>query len=384
MRALESGRFLAGAPAVKNGLRVVSTYSGAGGLDIGFEAAGFTTVWANDFDPYAVETFNAGIPGGVAVAGDVNAVEHLMPAREEVDVVIGGPPCQGFSVAGHMRPDDPRSQHVWKFLDIVARLEPSAFVMENVAALAVNRRWSQLIDALESRARTMGYSVKTFVLNAAHYAVPQSRLRMFMIGVLGGDPVAPEATTADAPPTVAQELRRALPPYGAPGNDAFCTARITPAKRPVLRRSPYAGLLLNGKGRVLDLHSPALTLPASMGGNRTPIIDQAWFEGGHDWISKYCNWLWAGGAPVTSIPDRMRRLTVQEAAALQTFPSGLRFSGRQSAQFRQIGNAVPPKLAWHVARAVAAALDARVPVAPSDEEAAAHKRDGQLALLCAA
>jgi DNA (cytosine-5)-methyltransferase 1 len=354
--ALEAGLALQTAPASANGLRVVSLYSGAGGMDVGFAAAGFTPIWANDVDPFAVETFNANIPGGHAVAGDIDRAELLLPAPEEVDVVIGGPPCQGFSVAGHMRTDDPRSRHVWKFLSIVERLRPSAFVMENVAALAVNRRWSQLIVGLETRARQLGYRAETFVLDASHHAVPQSRQRMFLVGVKDGDPLHPEPTTRGAAPTVAGELRR-LPPYGAPGNDALCTARVTPAKNPVLRRSPYAGLLLNGKGRVLDLGSPALTLPASMGGNRTPIIDQTWLEGGYDWISKYHDWLWRGGAPVRRIPARMRRLTVQEAAALQTFPRGYGFVGRQTAQFRQIGNAVPPMLAFHVAQAVAAALD---------------------------
>ncbi len=367
-----------GASEARNGYRVVSLYSGAGGMDIGFEAAGFETIWANDFDPVAVETFNANIPGDRAIAGDIARVERLLPPPSAVDVVIGGPPCQGFSVAGHMRPDDPRSKHVWNFLRIVEWLQPSGFVMENVAALAVNRRWARVIAQLERKARAMGYRARTFVLDASNHGVPQSRKRMFLVGVRGAEPLGPEETTRDSPPTVAQQLAE-LPPYGQPGNDLLCTARITPAKRPVLRRSPYAGLLLNGKGRVLDLHSPALTLPASMGGNRTPIIDQEWLEGGDDWISDYCARLWQGEAPVREIPDRMRRLTVQEAAALQTFPLGFSFAGRQSAQFRQIGNAVPPMLAFHVARALAETLDAR-----DTESDAAVARDDQLALLSAA
>ena len=121
--------------------------------------------------------------------------------------------------------------------------------------------------------------------------------------------------------------------------------------------SNNAGLLFNGKGRVLNLDAPALTLPASMGGNRTPVIDQLQLETGcRCWIEEYHAHLWAGGDPWVEAPDRLRRLTVQEAAALQTFPAGWQFVGTQSAQFRQIGNAVPPELAFQVARAVSRML----------------------------
>jgi DNA (cytosine-5)-methyltransferase 1 len=149
-----------------------------------------------------------------------------------------------------------------------------------------------------------------------------------------------------------------LPLFGQPGNDAICTAIITPARIPVLRRSPFAGMLFNGQGRPLDLETPALTLPASMGGNRTPIIDQESLEtGAEPWVIGYHRHLMRGGAPAKSVPKRLRRLTVQEAAALQTFPTDWKFVGSQSARFRQIGNAVPPELARHVALAVRRTLN---------------------------
>jgi len=167
-----------------------------------------------------------------------------------------------------------------------------------------------------------------------------------------GATVQPAATTAGSPRTVRDALQT-LPRYGQPGNDSRCTARVTPAASPVLRRSPHAGMLFNGQGRPLDLDAPAPTLPASMGGNRTPIIDQAQLDsGGVPWVVGYHRHLRGGGSPVDAIPPRLRRLTVEEAAAIQTFPPAWAFFGTQSAQFRQIGNAVPPRLAYHVALAV--------------------------------
>lgn len=335
-------------------LTAISLYCGAGGLDLGFQRAGFELAWAIDSDPWAVRTY-ADAVGAHAVCGDVLAVDP--PGYLRPDVVIGGPPCQGFSVIGRMDPLDPRSRHVTHFLDVVARFKPQAFVMENVKALAVNPRWVGLRSRLEARARRLGYAVETFVLNAADYDVPQARERMFMIGVRGSRPLAPAATTAGSPPTVRSALA-ALPSVGKPGNDGVCKARVVPARAPIMRPTAHKGsLLFNGSGRPLFLDGPAKTLPASMGGNATPIIDQDELDkNATPWVVEYHAHLLAGGKPRRRAPKRMRRITVQEAAALQTFPPGMTFHGPQVAQYRQIGNAVPPKLAHAVALSVRAAL----------------------------
>ena len=102
-------------------LKTVSVYSGAGGMDYGFHLAGFETIFAVDFDKYAIETLNGLLPAPVGVYGDVDTV--AFPAASDVDIVIGGPPCQGFSVAGGMDPLDERSRHVWRFLEIVGALQ---------------------------------------------------------------------------------------------------------------------------------------------------------------------------------------------------------------------------------------------------------------------
>lgn len=343
----------------------LSLYAGAGGLDKGFVDAGLRPLWANDIDADAVETYRHNL-GNHVVCGDVDNLRDQI-GKHRPDIIIGGPPCQGFSVAGGMQPDDPRSRHVWTFMDVVADLEPSAFVMENVKNLAVNDRWADLVAALKARAEEIGFTTRIFVLNASHYGVPQARERMFMIGFRDAEPTRPPTSTKNNPPTVRAELRK-IPALGNIGNSSRCTAIVTPARNPVLRRSPYAGLLFNGKGRALNLDAPAPTLPATMGGNRTPIIDQKQLDGNaeENWVVGYHRRLMAGRGPVGRVPKRMRRLTVEEAAAIQTFPSDWRFVGPQSSRFRQIGNAVPPLLSHAVAEQVIA--DLRRDVRPSIDE----------------
>jgi DNA (cytosine-5)-methyltransferase 1 len=345
----------------------VSLYSGAGGLDLGFAMAGFRPVFANDIDADAVATHARLFKrlgdelahlerGHAAIAADIRAVPEL-PGEGAADLVIGGPPCQGFSVAGRMDPGDPRSRHVWDFLGVVARVRPRAFVMENVKSLALNARWTHLLARLRSEAEQLGYSTTLHVLDASHFGVPQARERMFLVGLAGrARHVEPTPTNIGDLPTLRSVLA-SLPPWGEPGNDTVCTAKVTPARKPVLRRSPFAGMLFNGQGRPMNLDVPAPTLPASMGGNRTPIIDQEQLtEGSECWVIEYHRHLWTGGAPHRSIPGRLRRITVEEAAAIQTFPPEMEWVGPQSAKYRQIGNAVPPLLGYAVAKAVAGSL----------------------------
>lgn len=352
----------------------VSLYAGAGGLDIGFALAGFAPVWVSEMDPAALRTHDhvfdqlrGDLPhlrgrSYVSRQGDILAVpESELPQLGSADLVIGGPPCQGFSVAGKMNPNDERSRHVFHFLDVVERVQPRAFLLENVKALYENRRWAAIRDELKLRAELLGYDVELTLVNSAHYGVPQARERMFLIGIKRGIgvPIAPRATTIDAPPTVRQALSQ-LPSYGERGNDSRCVARITTAKAPVLRRSPFAGMLFNGAGRPLNLDAPSVTLAASMGGNKTPIIDQRVleFQGTESWVVEYHAELLAsnGDAVATEVPDYLRRLTVEEAAAIQTFPIGMEWQGPQSSRFRQIGNAVPPRLALAAAEAIKESL----------------------------
>ncbi len=339
-------------------MNCISLYTGCGGLDLGFLDAGFKTIWANDISESALQTYEAELKRrGVKVpeifCGDISSAS--LPSAGSADVVMGGPPCQGFSVAGKMDVNDPRSRQVWEFFKVVKHVQPRAFVMENVKALGVNKRWSETRKALQVEGAKLGYQTKLFILNAVNFGVPQLRERMFLVGLRDSVMNMPKESAVKL---TVREALASIPKYGEKGNDSCCRAIVTPAKSPVLRKSPFAGMLFNGQGRPMDLDAPARTLPASMGGNRTPIIDQESLE--HrvsPWVEKYHAQLLKGGGIVDSIPPRLRRLTVEEAAILQGFPAGMSFAGSQCAKFRQIGNSVPPALGCAVATALKKSLE---------------------------
>lgn len=331
---------------VKKHPTVVSLFAGAGGMDLGFRRAGFEIVWANELDRDASESYRKNI-GTHLIEGDINSV-----SSDEIptcDLVIGGPPCQGFSVAGKMNADDPRSALIWQFVRVVGDKKPAAFVMENVKALAMLDKWSAVRRRLVQEFTALGYDVDYQVLDASDFGVPQQRERVFFIGTLQGDARSLFPEPVEQRVSVREALRT-LPTYGQPGNNGICRAIIVPAKRPVMRASPYAGMLFNGLGRPIRLDRPAPTLPASMGGNKTPIIDQhALTTGEANWVEGYHAHLQGGGEPFETVPPFLRRLTVEECAAIQSFPITYNFCGRQSARFCQIGNAVPPVMAYHIA-----------------------------------
>jgi len=345
-----------------NKLTGLSLFSGAGGMDIGFEKAGYEIVWANDFDKAACETYAENI--GFIEHGDINSYIPALKKYRGVDVVFGGPPCQGFSVAGKMDPNDERSQLVWSFFEVVKELKPRAFVMENVKALAENARFTDLREELIVSFKSLGYDVSLSVLVASDYGVPQKRERMFLVGTQNKKAAHLFTNILSEFKTKPRSVRDAIAHLGLPGSkdNAFvCNAGITLASAPILRKSPYAGMLFNGAGRPLDLERPSSTLPASMGGNKTPIIDQSLMDDpkAEDWIKKYHQHLMNGGKPHEwkSTPKHLRRLTVNEALLLQTFPKDFVIKGSKSSAYRLIGNAVPCLLAETVAKALRKMLE---------------------------
>lgn len=347
-------------------LSAVSLFSGAGGMDIGFQRAGFEVLFANDVDPTACATYRQN-HGDVVHEGDLRGFLGELRSLASVDAVFGGPPCQGFSVAGKMNPDDERSRLISTFFDVVDLLVPKCFVCENVKALAVLSRWASVRSMLLERA-AVGYHSALVVLNSRDFGVPQGRERMFLVGIrkdlLEVGPGEFQALFAAqlereraVPPTLKNVLS-SFGPAGSQGNPRVCRAKVTYAKVPVLRRSPYAGMLFNGAGRPLPASGHSSTLPASMGGNKTPIVDEEELYGdGTSFVEDYHRRLWNGGRPFSGdAPDRLRRLTVDECLAIQTFPAGYELAGSQSSMYRQIGNAVPCKLAEAVATTMRALL----------------------------
>lgn len=343
----------------------ISLFTGAGGMDVGFSRAGFDVVWANEIKMDACETYRLNHEGQIA-CGDIRDFIDKLDSHKDVDIVFGGPPCQGFSVAGKMDPNDERSQLIFSFMDVVEKVKPKAFVLENVKALAVLEKWGNVRTALFNRAHSLGYDfVELVLLNATEYGVPQKRERMFFIGIKGASKISKniygfrgylEKYKKTASPI--RELFNQLGPIGT-DNNKICRAKITLAREPILRRSAYAGMIFNGAGRPIDANGYSNTLPASMGGNRTPIIDENQiFNGGESWIENYHSMLWAGERPENITPPNfLRRITVDEASRIQTFPNDYKFFGKQNSVYSQIGNAVPCELAYVVASALQEVLD---------------------------
>lgn len=315
-------------------------FCGAGGLSLGFTAAGFETVAAVECDAPSVATFSHHSPKAEMHACDVAEVDFRRYAGK-VELVIGGPPCQPFSSGGLRRADEDHRDMVPEFVRAVREVRPVAFVMENVPGLAAGDRKPYLLGLL-ARLQTLGYQVVWDILSAEEYGAPQRRRRLFIVGIQDRRYAFPKPThgTRKKPVlTVADVIT--MEPRGEPN-----PSKVFYAKRVDLRPSPYHGLLFNGGGRPLDFARPSPTIISSIGGNKTPFVDTLGLVPG------YHAYLLAGGTPKHGEVPGCRRLTVRECAALQTFPESLVFSGPTSAQYRQIGNAVPPSLARVVADAL--------------------------------
>ncbi|MCD8162048.1 MAG: DNA cytosine methyltransferase [Synergistaceae bacterium] len=166
-------------------INAISLFTGAGGMDVGFENAGANILLANEIDKKAAETYMANHPNTNMMVDDINNIWENLEIYKDVDIVFGGPPCQGFSVIGKMDPEDERSQLIWSFLHAVEILQPHVFVMENVKALAAISKWSNVKNDFIAKAEEMGYGCVPFIINAAEYGTPQKRERVFLL-VLSG------------------------------------------------------------------------------------------------------------------------------------------------------------------------------------------------------
>lgn len=327
----------------------IDLFAGAGGLSLGLQAAGWQVAGAVEFDDAAMETHTANFPHVEHLSCDVRSVDFRRYGG--LDLIAGGPPCQPFSVSGKRLGSDDTRDMVPEFVRAVRQANPRAFMMENVAGLAGSKFNEYLLEHLASL-YNLGYTVFSRVLSAADFGVAQNRRRLFLVGIRGDQ--KGEAFSFPTPThgeglipfvTVREALRDA--PEDIPNK-----AKIVFCKNPVLRKSPFAGMMFNGKGRPLNDVGLSHTVPASAGGNRTHIVDTAGV------VKEYHTHLLAGKPPRSGELKGVRRLTVRESARLQSFPDSFDFSGRQSARYSQVGNAVPPNLARAVVRQIDKSLSA--------------------------
>ena len=301
-------------------LRVVSLFSGAGGLDLGFKEAGFNLIWANDFDEFAVKTYNENI-GNHCVCCDISEV----PSEDipNCDIIIGGFPCQGFSVANTKRNVlDRRNSLYLQYIRILKAKKPLFFVAENVKGI-LSLGKGEVIKAIISDFEESGYRVVYKLLNAADFGVPQNRYRVIIVGIRKDVPldfIYPDPTHSK---TGKDGLKKWVSVNEAikdiPDPDGPYASNL-----PNNEYSQYK-MVLNGYlgKRPTNPEKPAPTVTAR--GDRK------------------------GGVVVLPHPNGRRRMTVRELATIQDFPKDFHFQGSRTDCYRQIGNAVPSGLAKAIA-----------------------------------
>jgi DNA (cytosine-5)-methyltransferase 1 len=358
----------------------IDLFAGAGGLSLGFEQAGFDVVAAVDIDPIHCATHKFNFPNCATVCKSVieTTGEELRRrsgiGRRDLDVVIGGAPCQGFSLIGKRALDDSRNQLVYHYVRLVMELKPKYFVFENVKGLTIGKHRRFLQEIIEAF-REGGYDVRTEyqVLNAADYGVPQDRRRLFLMGSRAGLalPSYPEPTGRT---TVGQAIG------DIPDAEMFpelWERDWTKAK--FGKPSTYAAYLRGEKEDPNDFgyrrrFDPEL-LTGSLLTEHTPLSRKRFASTAPDDvepISRFkklaldgvCNTLRAGTAsdrgaftsPRPIHPIKPRVITVREAARLHSYPDWFRFHATKWHGFRQIGNSVPPLLARAVGGQVMKAL----------------------------
>jgi DNA (cytosine-5)-methyltransferase 1 len=372
---------------------VTSLFSGAGGLDLGFEWQGFHILWASDLNKNATDSYlrNFGRP---ALQCDISDLS--VDAIPCADVIIGGPPCQSFSLVGQRKQDDPRGKLVFEFLRIVREKQPLAFVMENVpgmAASTINGR--RLPEILEEQFAELGYLVERFQLHALDYLVPQRRKRLVLVGCRTSRPVKPDGATFARE---CYQITRDDVDLGAKAalNDlGACVGRGLRANYKSVEPSLFARIMRRAGLDSVSLHecprmsSTDLQIVRHIppGGNYQDIPDSIS-------TGRVMKFKQTGGRTTTYgrlHPDRPsytintyfrrpnvgcnfhysepRLITPREAMRLQSMPDHweLMFTS-QDARNALIGNAVPPlmghAIAWTVRKSLTASLESQKPRAP--------------------
>ncbi|OHV66827.1 DNA cytosine methyltransferase [Pseudofrankia sp. BMG5.36] len=372
-------------------LLVADLFSGAGGLSLGLEEAGLRVVLGVDHDPESTETHRHHF-GGLTLDEDLSDLAKVDEIAElirslRLDVVVGGPPCQPFSRAGRSKirhrvrlglaEAHDRRRDLWEsFLTIVRQAEPACVLMENVPDMALDREmfiFRAVVHTLEG----LGYSVEAQLVDTARFGVPQFRQRLIIAAMRDG---ARFRWPADAPERVTvwnaigdlPEVEGGWrPPGGAVGWSAY-----EPEDQTTFQRAMRAKVPAHEVDRVYDhiarpvrpddreafelmdettLYSD---LPPEMKRYRDDIFDDKYKKLNENDFSRTITAHIAKDGYWYIHPRQSRTLTIREAARLQTFPDHIRFAGPPSAAFRQIGNAVPPRLGEHLGHALIESISA--------------------------
>lgn len=360
----------------------VDLFCGAGGFSLGLERAGFDVRLAVDSWQLAVDTYARNFRHPV-VCGDLSAMSgrkllrHARAKKGEIDLVVGGPPCQGFSIQ-RIGPDhDIRNSLVLEYARLLAEIAPRLFVMENVPGL-MGRRGAELVQAFLDAVDEAGYETESHVVNAADYGAPQMRKRVVVLGWRRSDsgPFAlpPPKRSPDSYVTVGDAIgdlpSPPTPDETKPHDPLHRQTRLSELNRERLRHIPPGGGMEN-----LPVH---LRVDCHKAGAE---------KIGH----RYVYGRLAADRPAGTITGRFdsftrgrfahpvedRNITLREGARLQTFPDTFGFKGNQEDIACQIGNAVPPVLAEALGRAALHALKATLPIERGDQK----RRPGQLVLF---
>jgi DNA (cytosine-5)-methyltransferase 1 len=289
---------------------VLDLFAGVGGLSLGFEAVGFKTV-GYEMDKAACETYNRNLSGVCHAVKLSVGFEY-----PKADIVIGGPPCQPFSVWGYQKGASDARNGFPIFIDAIRQLQPSIFLFENVRGMLYTNK--EYFEKVVKELKNLGYIIEYKLLNAVNYGVPQNRERLFVVGHQGKFrfPVPHKRRT-----TAGEAIRDIM--YTTPSESKF----LTPSMDTYV--AVYEKASCCKKPRDLYPEKPARTLTCRNLAGATSDMQRI------------------------RLPDgRRRRLLHREAARLQTFPDWFEFYGNETQRFNQIGNAVPPLLSYQLALSI--------------------------------
>ncbi|TPN16338.1 DNA cytosine methyltransferase [Mesorhizobium sp. B2-1-3] len=365
-------------------LTAIDLFCGAGGLSEGFRQAGFHVLAGSDFDDRAGETFAATHSEAVFLPGPIqnhSAADFLKAAKlkaGELDVLVGGPPCQGYSVYNHQRGlHDPRASLYLEYLRIVKGVKPKWVVLENVTGMT-SAGGGGAVDAVVDGLRKLGYHVESKILKAEEYGVPQERRRIVFIGNRLGLPIVwPERTHGPGllPFVTVKDAISDLPALGNGEGSELSKYRTKAASAFQREIRGNAAILTNHWAAKLSSVNLTRMKHIPEGGSWRDIPFELLPEGmkrakRSDHTKRYGRLRWGGLASTILTkcdphwgaffhPAQDRALTVREAARLQSFPDFFDFKGSRTEQYIQVGNAVPPLLGRRIGETIRSVIEER-------------------------